>query len=159
MKHIVLSILAHVDAGKTTLIESLLYTAGTIRQPGRVDKQTTVLDDDIQERERGITIYAKEAGFAWRDTGVQVIDTPGHADFSSEMERGLSAADLAVVIVSGLDGVQSHTKTIWRLLEAAGRRRGFLISGGEVDTERMAKILLDEFRSGKLGRFTLEAPQ
>lgn len=120
MKHIVLSILAHVDAGKTTLIESLLYTAGTIRRPGRVDKQTTVLDDDIQERERGITIYAKEAGFAWRDTGVQVIDTPGHADFSSEMERGLSAADLAVVIVSGLDGVQSHTKTIWRLLEAAG---------------------------------------
>ena len=76
MKHIVLSILAHVDAGKTTLIESLLYTAGTIRRPGRVDKQTTVLDDDIQERERGITIYAKEAGFAWRDTGVQVIDTP-----------------------------------------------------------------------------------
>ncbi|WP_286063885.1 GTP-binding protein, partial [Faecalibaculum rodentium] len=65
MKHIVLSILAHVDAGKTTLIESLLYTAGTIRRPGRVDKQTTVLDDDIQERERGITIYAKEAGFAW----------------------------------------------------------------------------------------------
>ncbi|WP_289770614.1 GTP-binding protein [Faecalibaculum rodentium] len=120
MKHIVLSILAHVDAGKTTLIESLLYTAGTIRRPGRVDKQTTVLDDDIQERERGITIYAKEAGFAWKDTGVQVIDTPGHADFSSEMERGLSAADLAVVIVSGLDGVQSHTKTIWRLLEAAG---------------------------------------
>lgn len=120
MKHIVLSILAHVDAGKTTLIESLLYTSGMIRKSGRVDKKDTVLDDDVQERERGITIFAKEAGFVWKDTGVQVIDTPGHADFSSEMERGLSAADLAVVIVSGLDGVQSHTKTIWRLLEAAG---------------------------------------
>ncbi len=101
------------------MIESLLYVSGMIRKPGRVDKQDTVLDDDVQERERGITIYAKEAGFDWKDTGVQVIDTPGHADFSSEMERGLSAADLAVVIVSGLDGVQSHTKTIWRLLEAA----------------------------------------
>ena len=115
-----MSILAHVDAGKTTLIESLLYVSGMIRRPGRVDKKDTVLDDDAQERERGITIYAKEAGFDWKQTGVQVIDTPGHADFSSEMERGLSAADLAVVIVSGLDGVQSHTRTIWRLLEAAG---------------------------------------
>lgn len=119
MRNAVLGILAHVDAGKTTLIESLLYTAGIIRKPGRVDKKDTVLDDDVQERERGITIYSKEAGFQWKDTGIQVIDTPGHADFSSEMERALSVIDLAIVIVSGLDGVQSHTRTIWKLLEAS----------------------------------------
>ena len=118
MKNIVTGILAHVDAGKTTLIESFLSKSGAIRKAGRVDRQTSVLDNDSQERERGITIYAKEAGFHWKDADIQVIDTPGHADFSSEMERSLAVLDLAILIISGLDGVQAHTRTIWKLLAA-----------------------------------------
>lgn len=118
MKNTVLGILAHVDAGKTTLVESLLYTSRTTRRLGRVDKGDSVLDNDLQERARGITIYSKEAGFEYGGLSFQVIDTPGHADFSSEMERALSVIDLAVVLVSGLDGVQAHTKTIWKLLES-----------------------------------------
>lgn len=117
-KNVVIGILAHVDAGKTTLIESFLSKSGAIRKAGRVDHKDTALDNDSQERARGITIYAKEAGFSWNGQDIQVIDTPGHADFSSEMERSLGVLDLAVLIISGLDGVQAHTKTIWKLLEA-----------------------------------------
>lgn len=117
-RNIVIGILAHVDAGKTTLIESFLSQSGAVRKAGRVDHQDTALDYDGQERARGITIYAKEAGFSWKGQDIQVIDTPGHADFSSEMERSLGVLDLAVLIISGLDGVQAHTKTIWKLLEA-----------------------------------------
>ncbi len=117
MKRITLGILAHVDAGKTTCIESMLYTSGTIKKAGRVDHGDAFLDFDEQERDRGITIYSKEAFFTWKDTEIYVIDTPGHVDFSSEMERCLQVLDLAVILINGQDGVQSHTETIWNCLE------------------------------------------
>ena len=117
MKKTVIGILAHVDAGKTTCIESMLYLSGKIRKAGRVDHRDTVLDYDEQERSHGITIYSKETNFHWNDTDVYVIDTPGHVDFSSEMERALSVLDLAVILINGQDGVQSHTETIWKCLE------------------------------------------
>lgn len=117
MKHINIGMLAHVDAGKTTLSESLLYTSGSIRHMGRVDHKDAFLDYDAQERHRGITIYAKQAVFSWKDTQFTLLDTPGHVDFSAEMERVLRVLDYAIVIINALDGVQSHTETIWRLLQ------------------------------------------
>ncbi|MDO4165917.1 MAG: TetM/TetW/TetO/TetS family tetracycline resistance ribosomal protection protein [Eubacteriales bacterium] len=116
-KHICAALLAHVDAGKTTLSEGILYTAGTIRQMGRVDNQNTFLDNDTIERDRGITVYSKQAVFDWEDTHVTLLDTPGHVDFSAEMERTLQVLDYAVLVVSGADGVQSHTETLWQLFE------------------------------------------
>lgn len=113
----VIGLLAHVDAGKTTLAERILYTAGEIRSFGRVDHRDTFLDTDRQERERGITIFSKQARFSWKDMDVTLLDTPGHVDFSAEMERTLQVLDCAVLIISGADGVQSHTLTLWRLLE------------------------------------------
>lgn len=117
MKKITVGILAHVDAGKTTCIEAMLYKSGVIRKAGRVDHRDTVLDYDEQERGHGITIYAKEAHFNWKNTEVFVIDTPGHVDFSAEMERSLQVLDLAIILINGQDGVQSHTETIWKCLE------------------------------------------
>lgn len=116
-KHICAGLLAHVDAGKTTLAERMLYTAGEIRNPGRVDHRDTFLDTDSMERERGITIFSKQAHFSWKGMEVTLLDTPGHVDFSAEMERTLQILDCAVLIVNGADGVQSHTLTLWRLLE------------------------------------------
>ena len=109
MKKIVIGILAHVDAGKTTCIEAMLYTAGKIKKLGRVDHRDAFLDYDEEERNHGITIYAKEANLHINDTDIYVIDTPGHVDFSSEMERSLQALDLAVILINGQDGVQSHS--------------------------------------------------
>lgn len=117
MKRLTVGIVAHVDAGKTTCIESMLFQSGVIRKAGRVDHKDTVLDYDEQERDHGITIYSKEAHFAWKDTEVFVIDTPGHVDFSAEMERSLQVLDLAIILINGQDGVQSHTETIWKCLE------------------------------------------
>ena len=116
MKKIVLGILAHVDAGKTTLSEGLLYASGALRRLGRVDHQDAFLDTDALERERGITILAKQAMLTAGDTEITLLDTPGHVDFSAEMERTLSVLDYAVLVISGSDGVQSHTRTLWRLL-------------------------------------------
>lgn len=116
-KHIVLGILAHVDAGKTTLAESILYTSGEIRKLGRVDHKDAFLDTDSQERDRGITIFSKQARFHWKNMDVTLLDTPGHVDFSAEMERTLQVLDYAVLIISGADGVQGHTLTLWKLLE------------------------------------------
>lgn len=115
MKHITIGILAHVDAGKTTLSEGLLYTAGSIRQLGRVDDQNAFLDNNHMERDRGITIFSKPARFALQDGTVTLLDTPGHVDFSAEMERALQVLDYAVLVVSAADGVQSHTETLWQL--------------------------------------------
>lgn len=117
MKRIVTGILAHVDAGKTTCIESMLYTSKAIRKLGRVDHKDAYLDYDHQERERGITIYSKEAHFHWKDAEIYLIDTPGHVDFSSEMERSLQVLDLAILLINGQDGIQSHTSTIWKCLK------------------------------------------
>lgn len=116
-KHICAGLLAHVDAGKTTLSEGILYTAGVIRKLGRVDNQDAFLDTNDMERERGITIFSKEAVVALGDKLVTLLDTPGHVDFSAEMERTLQVLDYAVLVVSGADGVQGHTATLWRLLE------------------------------------------
>lgn len=115
--HICAGILAHVDAGKTTLSEGLLYISGTIREMGRVDKQNAYLDTDIMERERGITIFSKQAMIKLPELTITLMDTPGHVDFSAEMERTLQVLDYAILVISGADGVQGHTKTLWRLLE------------------------------------------
>ena len=117
MKKITIGILAHVDAGKTTCIESMLYTSHQIKKAGRVDHQDSFLDYDDQERERGITIYAKQTHFQWKDNEIFVIDTPGHIDFSTEMERSLQVLDLAILLINAQDGVQSHTETIWECLK------------------------------------------
>ncbi len=116
-KKIVLGILAHVDAGKTTLAEAMLYLGGQIRQVGRVDHGNAFLDNFALERERGITIFSKQAKFDWKDCEVVLLDTPGHVDFSAEMERTLQVLDYAVIVINGADGVQGHTRTLWRLLE------------------------------------------
>ena len=117
MKQICIGILAHVDAGKTTLSEALLYRAGAIRRLGRVDHQDAFLDTDAMERQRGITIFSKQAVLELGDTRVTLLDTPGHVDFSAEMERTLQVLDCAVLVISGTDGVQGHTRTLWDLLE------------------------------------------
>ena len=115
-KHICLGILAHVDAGKTTLSESMLYISGSIRKMGRVDHKDAFLDTYDLERSRGITIFSKQAVLSWKDMGITLLDTPGHVDFSAEMERTLQVLDYAVLVISGADGVQGHTETLWRLL-------------------------------------------
>ena len=121
MRKLVIGILAHVDAGKTTLSEAVLYLSGRIRRLGRVDHRDAFLDTDTLERERGITIFSKQAVFPLgEDCTVTLVDTPGHVDFSAEMERVLSVLDCAVLVVSGTDGVQAHTLTLWRLLERYG---------------------------------------
>ena len=116
MKKIVTGILAHVDAGKTTLSEAILYRSGSIRKLGRVDHKDAFLDMDEQERERGITIYLKQARLTFGETELILLDTPGHVDFSAEMERCLSVLDYAVLVISGTDGVQAHTETLFKLL-------------------------------------------
>ena len=117
MKKITIGILAHVDAGKTTLSESLLYKTGAIRQMGRVDHGNAFLDTDAQEKARGITIFSKQARFTAGDAQFILLDTPGHVDFSAEMERTLQVLDYAVLVISGKDGVQGHTSTLWKLLK------------------------------------------
>ena len=116
MKNIVLGILAHVDAGKTTLSESILYNTGVSKRMGRVDNHDTVLDHDAFERSRGITIFSKQARFFLQGYNVSLLDTPGHVDFSAEMERTLQVLDYAIVVISASDGVTGHTKTLWNLL-------------------------------------------
>lgn len=115
-KHICAGLLAHVDAGKTTLSEAMLYLSGSIRKLGRVDKRDAFLDTYEQERQRGITIFSKQARLFVKDTEITLLDTPGHVDFSAEMERVLQVLDAAVLVISGSDGVQGHTRTLWRLL-------------------------------------------
>lgn len=116
-KHICTALLAHVDAGKTTLAEAILYLTGGIRKLGRVDHQDAFLDNFAMERARGITIFSKQAEVMLDDMEMTLIDTPGHVDFSAEMERTLQILDYAVLLISGADGVQSHVETLWRLLK------------------------------------------
>ena len=116
MKKTVIGILAHVDAGKTTLSEALLYTAGQLKKLGRVDNKSAFLDNYELERRRGITIFSKQAVFRTENTEITLLDTPGHIDFSSEAERTLQVQDYAVLVISARDGVQPHTETLWRLL-------------------------------------------
>ena len=115
-KRLCVGLLAHVDAGKTTLSEAMLYQAGVIRAFGRVDHGDTFLDTDAQERSRGITIFSKQAVLPLPGCTLTLLDTPGHVDFSAEMERTLQVLDCAVLVVSGTAGVQGHTATLWQLL-------------------------------------------
>ena len=116
MKKLVIGILAHVDAGKTTLSEGLLYVSGALRTLGRVDHGNAFLDTNDLERERGITIFSKQAQLSLEGAEITLLDTPGHVDFSAEMERTLQVLDYAILVISGTDGVQGHTRTLWRLL-------------------------------------------
>ena len=120
MRQTVVGILAHVDAGKTTLAEAMLFDAGTIRACGRVDRGDSHLDTDLMERDRGITIFSSQAALEHADTTITLVDSPGHVDFSAEAERTLAALDLAVLVVGANDGIQGHTRTLWRLLERHG---------------------------------------
>ena len=127
MKRLVVGVLAHVDSGKTTLSEALLYRAGSIRKLGRVDHRDAFLDTDALEKARGITIFAKQAvltlpagtvtGTPLEETQITLLDTPGHVDFSAEAERTLQVLDYAILVINGADGVQGHTRTLWRLLK------------------------------------------
>ncbi|MDD4113374.1 MAG: TetM/TetW/TetO/TetS family tetracycline resistance ribosomal protection protein [Herbinix sp.] len=116
MRKLVVGILAHVDAGKTTLAEGILYQTGSIRSFGRVDHKNAFLDNYELERERGITIFSKQAVLTYKDIEITLLDTPGHVDFSAEMERTLQVLDYAILVISGSEGVQGHTETLWRLL-------------------------------------------
>ena len=117
-KKLAVGILAHVDAGKTTLAEGILYKTGQIRKAGRVDHKDAFLDTEELEKARGITIFSKQAVFSYEDLRITLLDTPGHVDFSTEMERTLQVLDAAVLLISAADGVQSHTRTLWKLLES-----------------------------------------
>ncbi len=142
-KRLVVGILAHVDAGKTTLIEALLYEAGATRALGRVDHKNAFLDTHATERARGITIFSKQALFSYENTDFTVIDTPGHADFTPEAERALSILDCAVLVISGSEGVQSHTKTLWQLLERNNIPTMVFINKTDMPTVDKDRILAD----------------
>ncbi len=111
-----IGILAHVDAGKTTFAEQLLFYTNSIKQRGRVDHQDAFLDSHQIERERGITVFADQAMFSYHDSNYYLIDTPGHIDFSPEMERSIQAMDYAIIVISAVEGMEGHTETVWELL-------------------------------------------
>lgn len=143
MKNLVVGIVAHVDAGKTTLTEGMLYISGTTDRLGRVDKRDAYLDTHSLERERGITIFSKQAVLDYKGTHITLIDTPGHIDFSCECERSLSIQDYAILVISATDGVTAHTRTLWQLLSA--RRIPTFIFINKCDiADRRRKNLLDE---------------
>ncbi len=119
-EHLVVGLAAHVDAGKTTLSEAMLFLSGAVRQQGRVDHGNAFLDTEEMEKERGITIFSKEARLTWNKTRITLVDTPGHTDFAGETERALDVMDVAVLVVSGTEGIQPHTRTLWKLLEKTG---------------------------------------
>ncbi len=139
-KKIIIGILAHVDAGKTTLSEALLYISGRIRTLGRVDHKNTYLDTNAIERERGITIFSKQARFSSENCDFILLDTPGHVDFSAETERTLSLLDYAVLVVSASDGVQNHTRTLWQLLEHYGVPTFIFVNKCDISIKLMEDI-------------------
>ncbi len=146
MKNLVIGILAHVDAGKTTLSEGLLFASGAIEKQGRVDKKSSFLDTYSLERERGITIFSKQATISVGDSFITLVDTPGHIDFSCEAERALAVQDYAILVVNAQDGVQSHTKTLWSLL--AARKIPTFIFVNKTDISERTRIeLMTELRS------------
>ena len=126
-ENICVGLLAHVDAGKTTLSEAMLYLSGRLRKLGRVDHRDSFLDTHSIERERGITIFSKQALFELAHRSVTLLDTPGHVDFAAETERTLPVMDCAVLVISGVDGVQAHTETLWRLLKRNGTPAAWIL--------------------------------
>lgn len=152
MKRLVVCMAAHVDAGKTTLSEALLYRAGGIRRLGRVDNGDAFLDNDPMERSRGITIFSKQAILRINDTEITLLDTPGHVDFSAEAERAFTVPDCAILVISGTDGVQSHTHTLWELLRRFGIPTFVFVNKMDISHKSRAEILTDLHRLDK--RFT-----
>lgn len=142
-KQLCIGLLAHVDAGKTTLSEALLYEAGAIRTLGRVDHQDAFLDTDQQERQRGITIFSKQAELSFGDRPVMLVDTPGHVDFSAEMERTLQILDYGILVISGKDGVQGHTATLWKLLQRYGIPTFLFVNKMDLDGADRADIMAE----------------
>ena len=158
MRHLAFGILAHVDAGKTTLSESLLLASGKIKKAGRVDKGDTLLDDNEIERERGITVFSKQARLEKDGLSLTLLDTPGHVDFSAEMERVLSVLDAAVLVVSASAGIQSHTSTLWRLLDRYNVPVFIFVNKMDqqgADREEVYKKLRESF-SGRIVDFSRE---
>ena len=148
---ICIGILAHVDAGKTTLSEALLYTTGVLRKLGRVDHKDTYLDNFAMERERGITICSKQANLSWKGLELTLIDTPGHVDFSAEMERTLQVLDYCILVISGSDGIQGHTITLWKLLKKYNVPAFFFINKMDqpgADKQRLIQELQKKFSEG-----------
>lgn len=149
MERFTVGILAHVDAGKTTLSEAMLHLSGTIREMGRVDAGNSFLDNDIQERERGITIFSKQAVINYEDTYITLLDTPGHVDFSAEMERAMWVMDYAILVISASDGVQGHTYTLWKLLKRYGIPAFIFVN--KMDQERTTQEEFMQHLHDKLG--------
>ncbi len=151
MKRIVVGILAHVDSGKTTLSEALLYQSGNINKLGRVDHRDSFLDTFSLERDRGITIFSKQAVLKYKDTEFTLLDTPGHVDFSAETERTLQVLDYAVLVISATDGIQSHTQTLWKLLSKYNVPCFIFINKMDLDNadkERVISELKTKFSDG-----------
>ena len=142
-KHLCIGVLAHVDSGKTTLSESILYETGRIRKPGRVDHGDACLDTHDLEKLRGITIFSSQAEFVLGDKAVTLLDTPGHVDFSAEMERTLQALDYGILVINGADGVQGHTRTLWRLLERYGIPAFLFINKMDQDGTDRQKLMAE----------------
>ena len=142
-KKLTIGILAHVDAGKTTLSEALLYISGKLRTIGRVDHGNTYLDTNPMERERGITIFSKQARFSTEACDYILLDTPGHVDFSAEAERTLTLLDYAILVVSAPDGVQNHTRTLWQLLEHYGVPTFLFVNKIDLAVKKRAEIESD----------------
>ena len=152
MKKLAVGILAHVDAGKTTLSEAMLYTGGAIRKLGRVDRGDAFLDTYELEKKRGITIFSKQAVLRWNDMDITLLDTPGHVDFSAEMERTLQVLDYAILVISGSDGVQGHTRTLWRLLSRYEVPTFLFINKMDLAGDRKEE-LLEDLRKNLGGNF------
>ena len=146
MKKVTIGILAHVDSGKTTLSEAILYKTGIIRTPGRVDSGNTFMDTDGIEKERGITVFSNSAAVTLQNTELTLVDTPGHVDFSPEAERTLSVIDYAVLVISGTIGVQSHTETLWKLLEKRSIPAFIFINKMDI-SERNADEIMAEIKT------------
>ena len=159
MKKLVIGILAHVDAGKTTLSEALLFCSGTIDKLGRVDKRDSFLDTHTIERERGITVFSKQAMISYNGTSITLVDTPGHVDFSSEAERALSIQDHAILVISAQDGVQSHTKTLWQLLRKWNIPTFIFVNKTDIGERRRIDIMaeLRKELSGSVADFSTES--
>ena len=146
MKNIVAGILAHVDAGKTTLSEAVLYMSGAIRSAGRVDNGNSFLDNFYLERQRGITIFSKQAGIRWNETSVTILDTPGHVDFSAEMERTLSVIDYGILIVSGFESLANQTVNLFRLLKRYNKPVFIFVNKMDMALSDKA-VIYDEIRN------------
>jgi len=161
MRHTIIGILAHVDAGKTTLSEGMLYQSGALKKLGRVDHKDAFLDTFSLEKERGITIFSKQARFQWKDLDITLLDTPGHVDFSTEMERTLQVLDYAVLVINGSDGVQGHTETLWKLLKLYKIPTIIFVNKMDLQIKRKDEILaeLQKRLSDNCIDFSLEAQE